>query len=42
MPVNRNPDSKVHGGNMGPTWVLSAPHKGNTGTIASLEKKASF
>ena len=20
-----NPDSKVHGANMGPTWVLSAP-----------------
>ena len=22
---NRGPDSKVHGANMGPTWVLSAP-----------------
>ena len=21
-----NPDSKVHGANMGPTWVLSAPN----------------
>ena len=20
-----NPDSKIHGANMGPTWVLSAP-----------------
>ena len=23
--VENNPDSKVHGSNMGPTWVLSAP-----------------
>ena len=23
--VNNNPDSKIHGANMGPTWVLSAP-----------------
>ena len=23
--VNRIPDSKVHGANMGPTWVLSSP-----------------
>ena len=23
--VNDNPDSKIHGANMGPTWVLSAP-----------------
>ena len=22
---NNTPDSKVHGGNMGPTWVLSVP-----------------
>ena len=21
----RNPDSKIHAANMGPTWVLSAP-----------------
>ena len=28
---HKNPDSKVHGANMGPTWVLSAadgPHVG--------------
>ena len=24
-PTQTNPDSKVHGANMGPTWVLSAP-----------------
>ena len=23
--LQSNPDSKVHGANMGPTWVLSAP-----------------
>ena len=23
--MNNYPDSKVHGANMGPTWVLSAP-----------------
>ena len=23
---NSNTDSKVHGANMGPTWVLSAPY----------------
>ena len=23
--ANKYPDSKVHGANMGPTWVLSAP-----------------
>ena len=23
--IDDNPDSKVHGANMGPTWVLSAP-----------------
>ena len=23
--INKFPDSKVHGANMGPTWVLSAP-----------------
>ena len=23
--MNPYPDSKVHGANMGPTWVLSAP-----------------
>ena len=25
MQVTYFPDSKVHGANMGPTWVLSAP-----------------
>ena len=23
--INKNPDNKVHGANMGPTWVLSVP-----------------
>ena len=23
--LSNNPESKVHGANMGPTWVLSAP-----------------
>ena len=25
VPVQQVPDSKVHGANMGPTWVLSVP-----------------
>ena len=25
-PSDAHPDSKVHGANMGPTWVLSAPY----------------
>ena len=25
MKINAVPDSKVHGANMGPTWILSAP-----------------
>ena len=25
LKMNDEPDSKVHGANMGPTWVLSAP-----------------
>ena len=28
-----NPDSKVHGANMGPTWVLSAPGGPHVGPI---------
>ena len=28
-----NPDSKVHGANMGSTWVLSAPSGPNVGPI---------
>ena len=28
-----NPDSKVHGANMGPTWVLSAPDGPHVGPI---------
>ena len=28
-----NPDSKVHGANMGPTWVLSAPGGPHGGLI---------
>ena len=27
------PDSKVHGANMGPTWVLSAPGGSHVGPI---------
>ena len=29
----RNPDSKVHGANMGPTWVLSAPDGPHVGPM---------
>ena len=28
-----NPDNKVHGANMGPTWVLSAPDEPHDGHI---------
>ena len=28
-----NPDSKVHGANMGPTWVLSAPDGPHVGLM---------
>ena len=28
-----NPDSKVHGANMGPTWVLSAPDGTHVGPM---------
>ena len=28
-----NPDSKVHGANMGPTWVLSAPDEPHVGPM---------
>ena len=27
------PDSKVHGANMGPTWVLSAPGRSHVGPM---------
>ena len=30
---NHNPDSKVHGANMGPTWVLSAPDGPHVGPM---------
>ena len=30
---NRLPDSKVHGANMGPTWVLSAPGEPHVGPM---------
>ena len=30
---NRHPDSKVHGANMGPTWVLSAPDGPHVGPM---------
>ena len=29
-----NPDSKVHGANMGPTWVLSAPDGPHVGPMS--------
>ena len=32
-PVNDKPDSKVHGANMGPTWVLSVPDGPNIGPM---------
>ena len=31
--VGDNPDSKVHGANMGPTWVLSAPSGPHAGPM---------
>ena len=30
---NKLPDSKVHGANMGPTWVLSAPDRPHVGPM---------
>ena len=30
---NTSPDSKVHGANMGPTWVLSAPDGPHVGPM---------
>ena len=38
-PFRASPDSKVHGANMGPTWVLSAPDGPNVGpmNLAILE-----
>ena len=32
-PSPNNPDSKVHGANMGPTWVLSAPDRPYVGPM---------
>ena len=31
--VPNNPDNKVHGANMGPTWVLSAPDGPHVGPV---------
>ena len=31
--INDIPDSKVHGANMGPTWVLSAPDEPHVGPM---------
>ena len=31
--IKINPDSKVHGANMGPTWVLSAPGGSHVGHV---------
>ena len=31
--VKNTPDSKVHGANMGPTWVLSAPDGPHAGPM---------
>ena len=33
MLMRHNPDSKVHGTNMGPTWVLSAPDGPHVGPM---------
>ena len=32
-PLALNPDSKIHGANMGPTWVLSAPDGPHVGPM---------
>ena len=31
--IKKDPDSKIHGANMGPTWVLSAPDGPHIGPI---------
>ena len=31
--VTQHPDNKVHGANMGPTWVLSAPDGPHVGSM---------
>ena len=33
IPIDGFPDSKVHGANMGPTWVLSAPDEPHVGLM---------
>ena len=33
FPSQKLPDSKVHGANMGPTWVLSAPDEPHVGPM---------
>ena len=33
MPCQKYPDSKVHGANMGPTWVLSSPDGPHVGPM---------
>ena len=33
IPIDGFPDSKVHGANMGPTWVLSAPGEPHVGLM---------
>ena len=38
MPTVASPDSKVHGANMGPTWVLSAPDGSHVGSMLEPEK----
>ena len=38
--TTKTPDSKVHGANMGPTWVLSAPDGPHVG-LMNLEVKSS-
>ena len=37
----RNPDSKIHGANMGPAWVLSAPDGPHVGPM-NLAIRESF
>ena len=36
------PDSKVHGSNMGPTWVMSAPDRPTVGPMNIAIRGASF
>ena len=37
--MNTYPDSKVYGANMGPTWVLSAPHGPHVDPMSLLSRE---